>query len=179
MAKKKGSGSRRRPEPEFLNVARVLRPWGVRGEMKVELLSSHAEDFAPGQRVYASEDRSFEVLSARAQRGRWIIKLAGYDTPEQAEALRDVVLRIPRQAAAPLRPNEYYHEQIIGLSVVTVDGETLGQVTEILATGANDVYVVTGSRGEVLLPARAEVVRSVDLAAGRMIVSLLPGLLPE
>lgn len=179
MTKRKGSGSRRRPEPEFLNVARVLRPWGVRGEMKVEMLSSHPEDLSPGKRVYAGEDRSFEVLSTRSQHGNWIINLAGCDTPEQAEALRDVVLRIPRQAAAPLRPNEYYHAQIIGLSVVTVDGEALGQVTEIVKTGANDVYVVTGPRGEVLLPARAEVVRSIDLDAGRMLVSLLPGLLPE
>jgi len=180
MAKSKGSGSGRRPEPEFLTIARILRPWGVRGEMKLERLSSHPEDLSTGRRVYlGDESRPFDVQGVRAQRGSLIVKLAGCDTPEQADALRGLTVSIARRDASPLRPNQYYHQQMIGLNVVTHDGDVLGRIVEIVETGANDVYVVHGPRGEVLLPARVEVIKQIDLDAGQMIVSLLPGLLPE
>ncbi len=163
-----------------MRVARVLRPWGVRGDMKVEVLTSHPEDLAPGQRVFLGEEhRPYEVRRARAQGDSMIIGLQGCDSPEQAEALRGLTIYLARSAAAPLGPNEYYHHQIIGLTVVTEDGEDLGKVEDVLETGANDVYVVRGSRGEVLLPARVEVVKQVDLAAGTLRVSLPPGLLPQ
>ncbi len=180
MTKPKGSGSRQRPEPEFFEVGRVLRPWGVRGEVKVALLSSHPEDLSPGQRVFIGADsHPFQVHRVRAQGEALIVKLAECDSPAQAEALRGLVVHIERAAAAPLRPNEYYRYQIIGLSVLTLDGDNLGSVVDIIETGANDVYVVRGPRGEVLLPARVEVVKQIDLTAGRMLVSPLPGLLPE
>jgi len=180
MTTERGSGGRTQPEPVFLEVARVLRPWGVKGEVKVEILSSHPEDIAPGRRVYAGKERRVcEIQSARAQGSALIVKLAGYSTPEQAEALRGLHLYVERGSAGPLRPGEYYRHQIIGLAVVTVDGVELGKVEDILETGVHDVYVVRGPRGEVLLPARVEVIREVDLAAGVMRVALLPGLLPE
>lgn len=180
MVKARGSGSRRRPEPPFLEVARVLRPWGVRGEVKVELLTSNPQDLAPGQLVYVGDETApHQVLTAHAQGDAWIVRLTGYDSPERAEVLRDHVLRIRRANAAPLKPNQYYRRQIIGLAVVTVEGDELGHVSDILETGANDVYVVEGPRGEILLTARAEVIRQVDLDAGCLRVVILPGLLPE
>ena len=180
MTATRGSGGRAQPEPEFLEAARVLRPWGVRGEVKVEILSSHPEDIAPGRQVYVGEERRVcEIQGARAQGDSLIVKLAGYSTPEQAEALRGLHLYIDRSSARLLRPREYYRHQIIGLAVVTLDGAHLGKVEEILETGVHDVYVVRGPRGEVLLPARVEVIREIDLAAGVMRVALLPGLLPE
>lgn len=178
MTKSQGSGSVKQPEPEFLIVARVLRAWGVRGEMKVELLISSPDDLARAERVYLGDERRpFGVQGTRLHRRSLMLKLAGIDTPEQVDALRGQVIRIGNVATAPLRPNQYYQHQILGLEVVTVDGEVLGKITEILETGANDVYVARGPRGEVLLPARVEVIRQVDLEAGRMIVALLPGLI--
>jgi len=178
MGDDQGSGGSRQPEPALLEAARVLRPWGVHGELKVEIVSSHPEDLSPGRQVFLGEARRrFVICSARAQGANMIIGLQNCDSPEQAEALRDLALYIERDAAAPLRPNEYFHHQIIGLAVLTDDGDDLGRIEEIIETGANDVYVVRGSRGEVLLPARLEVVKRVDLAAGTMHVSLLPGLL--
>jgi len=119
------------------------------------------------------------VQHTRRRGDSLIVKLAGCDTPEQADALRGLVVRIALATATPLRPNEYFRHQIIGLSVVTLDGDELGTLVDILETGAHDVYVVHGPRGEVLLPARVEFVKRVDLAAGRMLVSLLPGMIPE
>jgi 16S rRNA processing protein RimM len=71
---------------------------------------------------------------------------------------------------------EFYAREVIGLKVRTIEGEALGEVTEILVTGANDVYVVKGERGETLLPARVEVIKGIDVEAGTMTVELLPGL---
>jgi len=86
------------------------------------------------------------------------------------------LVQIPVEEAAPLEEGEYYLYQIVGLATWTVEGEYLGRVREVLTTGANDVYVVRGPKGEVLLPAIEEVIREVDLEAGRMIVSLMEGL---
>ena len=156
----------------------MLRPWGVRGEVKVELLSSNAEALAAGRPVYVGDEtRPRDVQSMRVQGRSLVVKLQGSDTPEQAEELRDQILRIAFVVAAPLQPNQYYHYQIIGLSVVTLEGEELGRITEIIETGANDVYVAQGPRGEVLLPARIEIVKQIDLDAGRMVVAPPPGLL--
>jgi 16S rRNA processing protein RimM len=180
MAKTKGSGANAQPEPEFLEIARVLRPWGIRGEMKVELLTANLDDLAGAKRVYLGAERTpFEVRGVRLQGRAPMLKLAGCDTPEQVDALRGLAIHIPRSQAAPLRPRQYYHYQIVGLHVFTVDGEALGDVVEIVETGAHDVYVVHGSRGDVLVPARVEFVKQVDLNAGRMIVALLPGMLPD
>ncbi len=71
---------------------------------------------------------------------------------------------------------EYFHFQLLGLRVVTDDAEELGEITEIIETGSNDVYVVTGDTGQVLIPAIASVVREIDLAQGTMVVRLMEGL---
>ena len=164
----------------FLNLARVLRPWGVRGDMKVELLVSSADDLVRAKRVYVGERRRpFDVQSVRFHSGSILIKLAGCESPEEAEAFRDEIFSIARSEAAPLRPNQFYHHQLFGLTALTVEGEILGRVTEIIEAPAHDVYVVTGPRGEILVPARAEFVKRIDLEAGQMTVTLLPGLLPE
>jgi 16S rRNA processing protein RimM len=86
-------------------------------------------------------------------------------------------VQIPLQEAMPLGPGEYYEHQILGLAVWTEDGDPLGAIEEVLLTGSNAVYVTHGPRGEVLIPALEDVVREVDLEAGRMIVRLPPGLL--
>jgi hypothetical protein len=70
----------------------------------------------------------------------------------------------------------YFQHDIIGLEVVTDSGEALGRVATILETGANDVYVVKGERGELLLPAIEDVIKQVDVRGGRLVIDLLPGL---
>lgn len=90
-----------------------------------------------------------------------------------------MLVQVPVEEAVPLDPDEYYHFQIIGVNVETEAGESLGKVVQVLETGANDVFVVRGPLGEVLLPAIDEVVRGLDLATGRMVVHLLPGLIQE
>lgn len=168
------------PESRFLIFARVLKPWGLRGEVKLDVLADHPEKFLQLATLYVGQTLvPCQVEHFRQHRRNLLIKLRGYDNPSQAETLRDHYLYVHPQDIPPLESNTFYHYQLIGLQVVTLEGEVLGALDEILQTGANDVYVVHGARyGEILLPARREVIRQIDLERGVMTVQLLPGLLP-
>jgi 16S rRNA processing protein RimM len=170
------------PEPRYLVVGRILRPHGVRGELRVEVITGSPERL--NQHAYfflASPDhpeavRRYPVEKMRLHRGRLLLKLGGCDDRNGADELRGMLVQIPIEEAAPLEEGEYYHFQLLGVRVETEDGEWLGQVVKVLETGANDVYVVRGSRGEMLLPAVDELVLELDLESKRMVVHLLPGM---
>jgi 16S rRNA processing protein RimM len=158
-----------------VSIGRVSSAHGVRGEIKVQPLTDFPERFDPGQKFWL--DGSERVI----QRSRWqksvvVIKVDGIETRESVDAIRGHELQIPEPEALPADEGVYYQHDIIGLRVESVDGEALGKVADVLSTGANDVYVVRGPRGEVLLPAVDDVVRDIDLPGGRMVVELLPGL---
>lgn len=164
--------------PGYVAIGRVGAPWGVRGAVKVVPLADSRELFAPGQGVTVAGQRRV-IASARWQKGLVYLRLSGTDDRESAEALRGRLLAVAESELEPLPEGHYYRFQLIGLAVISTDGEELGRLTDVLSTGANDVYVVRGDRGEVLLPATDEVVREIDLEAGRMLVEALPGLLPQ
>jgi 16S rRNA processing protein RimM len=164
--------------PEYVAIGRVGAAWGVRGAVRVLPLTDRREQLAAGRTVtVAGERRTIE--SARWQKGMAYLRLSGIDDREAAAELGGRLLSIPESELEPLPEGQYYRFQLIGLSVVSRDGEELGRVTEVLSTGANDVYVVRGERGELLLPATDEVVREIDLETGRMLIDVLPGLLPQ
>lgn len=120
-----------------------------------------------------------EVESAFLRNDRVIVKLAGIDTPEEAARFRGVLLQVPVEEVWPLPDDSFYHFQVVGLPVYTVDGKFVGEVTEVINTGSNDVYSVSDpdQRKEYLLPAIKEVILKIDLAEKRMIIKPLPGLL--
>jgi 16S rRNA processing protein RimM len=173
------------PEPRHLAVGRVLRPHGVRGEVRVQVLTDFPERLSQHAAFYLAHPDSPEDVQHRAvetmrfHQQVLLLKLEGCDDRNRAEELRDLLVLIPIEDAAPLEEGEYYHFQVIGVEVETASGEELGRVTEVLETGANDVYVVRGPRGEVLIPAIESVVRELDLEANRMVVSPLPGMLED
>lgn len=160
----------------FFVVGRILAPWGVRGEVKIEVLTDYPERFAPKARVFM-KGVPLEVERARRVAKHAILKLAGVDTRNDAEALRNQLLEVPESDLMPLQPEEYFEHQIIGLQLYTIEGVCLGRVEEILRTGSNDVYVVREGTKEYLIPAIAEVVRTIDVPGGRITIEPLPGLL--
>jgi 16S rRNA processing protein RimM len=119
------------------------------------------------------------VERARLHQGVIILKLEGCDTRNQAEALRNQWLQVRLEEALTLDEGEFFYYQLIGLQVETVDGEVLGELDEILQTGANDVFVVRGPGGELLLPDIPEVILEIDPEAGRMVVRIPAGLRDE
>ena len=178
-----GSGGARIPEPRYLAVGRILRPHGIRGELRVGILTNYPERL--GQHAYfylASPDlpeiaRRYPVEKLRRHKKVLLLKLGGCDDRNAAEELRGQLVQIPIEEAVPLEEGEYYYFQLIGVRVEAESGESLGQVVDVLETGANDVYVVRGPQGEVLLPAVKDVVLKLDLEAKQMVVNLLPGML--
>lgn len=163
-------------EPEYIAIGRIVAPHGVRGEVKVRLETS-AERLAQLRVVYlGGEHAYFEVSRARAQGQQALLHLSGLKNRDAAEAWRGAYVYVRLEDSPPLEENEYYHYQLTGLNVQTLEGERLGQITEVLATGANDVYVVQGDHGEILLPAIKQVILSVDLEAGTMLVQVPEGL---
>jgi 16S rRNA processing protein RimM len=163
--------------PEFLAIGRVLRPHGVRGELLLEALTDFPEHLDGVGTLYLGDAAEPHPLAgARMHRGRLLIQLEDCVDREAAEAFRGQLVQIWFGDAAPPPPGSYYYHQVVGLAVVTEEGETLGDVTEILETGSNDVYVVNGPSGEILLPALKSVILKVDLEAKRMTVHLIEGL---
>ena len=161
-------------------IARVLKPWGVHGELKLEVLTGFPDQLGRLKRVYLGDEAvRHDVVRFRWHGDELLLQLADVCDCNGADTLRGQLVQIAREEAVPLQAGQFYEHQIVGLSVVTADGLALGQVVEVLSTGANDVYVVQGPRGELLLPARVEVVSAIDLDAGTMTVTLLPGLMPE
>ena len=184
MEENRGSGVQRRaPEPRFLAVGRVVGVHGVRGELKVAILTDDPHRLGRLERVLVGlegqEPVAWLLEGVRLHKGHALLKLSHCDDRDAAETLRGHLILVPLDQATPLGEGEYYEHQIVGLEVWTVAGEHLGEVVEILYTGANDVYVVRrpgpGHR-EILIPAIAGVVLEVNLASGRLIVELPDGL---
>ena len=162
----------------YLAIARVGSAHGVAGEVSCQLLTDFPERFSRTKRVFLGEDhRSIDVQHTRLHRGRVLVKFDGIDNRTQAGSLVGLTLYVPESEAVRLPSGSYFWHQIIGLRVVTTDGLELGTIVDILETGSNDVYVVEGERGEVLIPSTREVVRSIDVDGGVVTVELLEGLL--
>ena len=163
---------------DWIAVGRIVGAFGVRGQLKVVPTGRSPERFRQLERLYVGETHDhYEIEHCQVRRTEVLLKLKGIDTREAAIAQRYVYVYVPESEALALPPGEYFVHQIVGLQVLTTAGEDLGTVEEVLSTGANDVYVVPGPRGEVLIPALKTVIRTIDLATGQLIVELPPGLL--
>jgi 16S rRNA processing protein RimM len=166
-------------EPRFVTIGRITKPHGVHGEVRVMPLTDSPERFNWLKFVYIGEidPRRVAVLSARGHHDFVLLRLEGYQTREAVEQLRNQFLQVPEDEAIPLEEGEYYLFQAIGLQAVTENGEELGRVTEILETGANNVFVIVGASGDLLIPDIPDVIREVDIENGRLVVRPIPGLI--
>ncbi len=165
-------------DSQFIAVGRVVTVWGVRGEVKVEAMTDFPDRFSPQEKVYI-KGRAVTIEQSRWHRGRVILKLATIDKVEDATELRGQFLEVPQSQIRPLPNGEYYQFQLLGLEVWTTEGELLGRISHILPTGSNDIYVVPSKHGELLIPAIEDVVISIDLEKGRIVIELIEGLLQE
>jgi 16S rRNA processing protein RimM len=157
----------------------------VLGELRVEIITHYPERLAQHACFYLARPeapevaRRYRVEGLRFHRNVLLLKLNGCDDRNAADELRGLLVQIPVEEAVPLEEGEYYLFQLVGVRVETESGEWLGHIVDVIETGANDVYVVHGPRGEVLLPAIDDVVRALDLESKHMVVHVLPGLLAD
>ena len=164
-------------ELEFITIGQVLVPWGVKGKLKVKVITDFPQRFAPSSKIYINR-QPMTIDRAEWHRDKVIIKLNQIDTIEAAQKLRGQPIEIHHSQVHPLPEGQYYHFQLIGLEVWTTQGELLGNITEIMTAKSNDNYVVSGAKGEILIPAIEDVVKSIDLDSGRITIEPIEGLLP-
>ena len=157
-------------------VGRILGAHGVSGGVRAEVLSDVSHRFDVGQSLIIREKSYSITSSTRTPNGQVILKFQGIDSSDAVCDLLGEPMTVSQVLVPVLPEGEYFHFQIIGMRVLTEDGEYLGQVGEILETGSNDVYVVSGQSGEILIPALADVIREVQVTEGLMVVRLLEGL---
>ena len=145
----------------------------MRGEFKVRLQTDDPAHLLTIKRLYLGEETvPRTVLGVRPHDGNALFRLQGISSPETVERFRGTPLRIRGTDARPLAENEYFLYQIIGLDVFDESGNRLGQVTDLMETGANHVLVVTPDDGgtDILLPSHPDVIISMEPAAGRIVV---------
>ena len=152
---------------------------GIRGEIKVFPTTDDPKRFKKLKKVILrapKEERVLEIESVRFAKQMVLLKFRGIDNINDIEPLKGAGLFVPREEAIPLKKNEYFIADLIGLMVYTDEGEELGRLSEVIQTGANDVYAVQTAQGELLLPAIADCVQEVDIEAGTMTVHIMEGL---
>jgi len=163
-------------EPEFITIGEIIAPWGIKGKLKVKVVTEFPQRFTPGSKLYINR-QPMTISSAEWHKGMAVIKLDSIDNIEDAQRLRGQPTEIHYSQVYPLPEGQYYHFQLIGLEVWTTRGELLGTVTEILTAESNDNYVVRGTKGEILIPAIEDVIKSIDVSQGRIVIEPIEGLL--
>ena len=161
--------------PERLMIGIIGAPHGINGGMRLRIISDFPERLASLTHVYLGEETQRRRLrSMRGASPSTIFEVAGVTSRDDAGLYRGMPVYIDIRDAKPLDEGEYYWHQLIDMTVVSPEGETLGTLTSILQTGANDVYVVTQpDGGELLLPALRDVVLEIDVPHKRMIAKPL------
>ncbi len=165
---------------DLIEAGAIRRPHGIKGEVVIDLardlidiVTESLEFKATGRR---GGERTLTVERARGHRDRRIVQFQGVNTVEDAEALRGWSIWLTREQIGPLAEDRWFVTDIVGIDVYTDGDEYLGKLTEVMYMPANDVYVVRNGEKEILLPVIDDVVISVDIDSGRMVVHLMEGL---
>jgi len=162
---------------DLLEIGKIVKPSGLKGRLKVLSYGEPARELEALANIFVGKDieraSPFNVRYLRVKRGSFSLELEGIEDLETAGELVGQSLFIPPES---LPDGEYYWRDIIGLDIVTEEGQRLGKITTILPTGSNDVYICNGGEREILIPAFDDVVRKIDIGKGLMVVRLPEGL---
>lgn len=167
-------------DPEFLVVARTGRPHGLRGEFTVEVRTDDPEErFVPGRRFRTDPEARgpLTVRTVAYHSGRWVLGFEGVDDRAAAEALRNTLLLVPAAELPVLvDPEEFYDHQLVGLPVRMAGGEDMGVVSDVVHGPAGDLLVLQRDGRETLIPFIRQMVPTVDLSGGFVVVDPPEGL---
>ena len=175
-ARNRPAAPRAEPPQGFVAIARILGAWGVGGDVGIEPLASRKVLASPRRVRVAGRDSRIEYVRGS---GRIFLKLEGIDDRETAASLRGDYILVRERDLEPLPEGEYYRYQLIGLRVLTTEGRDLGRVTDLISAKENDVFVVTGTSGENLIPVIEDVIQGIDVEAGIVTIEAVPGLLKD
>lgn len=166
---------------DLFRIGVITEPHGVHGEVKVFPTTDEPERLKKLKKMIlddGKEKRTLHPESVRNQKNLLLIKFKELNDRDAAERLRKKELFVNREDASPLKEDEYYISDLIGLRVIDAEGQEIGSLTDVLQTGANDVYQIRLNDGkELLLPAIRQCVLEVDMEAGLIRVDVMDGLL--
>ncbi|MCR5282777.1 MAG: ribosome maturation factor RimM [Lachnospiraceae bacterium] len=169
------------PELDYVCVGVLTKPHGVRGAVKVFPMTDDVRRFKKGQEfLLKGKKQTLQVKVETVQffKQMVILKFEGIDTPEEIETYREAELLVDKAHRVGLKKGEYFISDIIGLSVVSDEGVTIGVVTDVLTTGANEVLVIRAEDGrELLFPSIKECILAIDPEAGKVTAHIMPGLM--
>lgn len=172
--------------PRYLLLGQILRPHGVRGELRMRVHTDYPERIGKLDQVFLgagiddNNARPYEVNAARMHQNYILLTLETISSRDKADRLRDLFVMVKYEDAVPLEEGEFYLYQVIGLRVETKDGYLLGTITDVIETGANDVYVINSPEyGEVLFPITEETLIKHNIEQGIVRVIIPDGLLPD
>ena len=179
MAGKKNTSGSPDGEPDYLTVAFLRRPHGLQGEIMMDLHTDFPERMKKGRKLFIGDEHlPMTLTNVRPHQSGLLVKFKGVETPEDAGKLRNQWVYIKSKDATPLPEGQIYQHELFGFRVVDENDKPLGELVEIIKTGANDVYVVKDDSGkEILLPAIPSVILELDPVRRLMRVHLLEGLL--
>lgn len=171
----------------YYRIARIVNTFGIQGELKIISDTDFPEDrFAIGESLTILRDdqaiKTVKVEKLRQHKGTYIIKFEEFNNINEVEKLKNAWLAITEDQQHDLDEFEFYHHEIIGLKVYTLDGDYLGNVKEILALGSNDVWVIKRSEAnkpDALIPYISDVVKEVNLEDGKVVIELMEGLIDD
>jgi len=162
-------------------IGKISGTHGIKGQVRIVPYSGDAGSITSLRTLFLSAPRgtyeSFEIADAVEHKKRALVRLRGLDNIDQALPLVGREVYIRRDQLPELPEGEFYWYDLLGIAVMTEEGENLGEIADILATGGNDVYVVKSGEREYLIPATTDVVLEVDLDNRKMVVRPLDGLL--
>lgn len=166
---------------QYLQVGVISSTHGIRGEVKVFPTTDDPMRFKKLKSILmdtGKEQIELEIQNVKFFKKFVILKFQGIDNINDVEQYKGATLLIERKDAVPLEAGEYFIADMIGMKVFTEDGNHFGALSDVLETGANDVYVIASiEHGEVLVPAIRQCVHSIDIEAQEMVISLMKGLL--
>jgi 16S rRNA processing protein RimM len=165
-------------QPEHVVVGRVRKAHGVRGEVVVEVLTDDPVSvFAAGRRLLTESHGELHIRRSTPFKGGWILRLSEITTRTEAELWRERYLLLPTSELKPLADDEIYYHELVGLRVQLAGGEPVGKVEALYEVPQGLMLDVRTERGTVMVPYRPEVVTSVDIAQGTIVIDPPAGLL--
>jgi 16S rRNA processing protein RimM len=152
---------------DLVAIARVAKPRGLRGEVAADILTDFPERFEGLENVIGvfpdGERKGLTIEGSWLQNDRVILKFQGHDSPEAANALRNVEICVAEADAVPLEPGEYFDWELVGCRVETISESTLGTVSEVVRTGGTEILLVAGGEKEYMIPFADSICVDVDL----------------
>lgn len=175
------SSAPRPTDEEWIVVGEFVGPFGIHGEIKLRPLTDFPERFERTPTIYIGDKHvPYRVEQAHTHKQLVLLRLAGITDVDAAEQLRGEQVWIPSSELTPLQEDQFYLHDVVGLRVQHVNGRPLGVVTDVVSTGASELFVIRDPQGnEVLLPVVKSFVKQIDLAQGVILVDPIPGLFDE